>query len=131
MPDRKEVIEAIRSCWSIETSGAPDEWTPQNPAKGHCDVSSFVAWDYLGGDLVLSQVFVEGVQTEHHYSNRIDGEDFDLTREQFTGDEVISEVSIVEYDYLKNNQASMKPEVAARLELMRAAVRGVLGDPQG
>lgn len=130
MPDRDEVIEAIRNSWSVETSGTPEEWTPDNPAKGHCDVSSFVAWDYLGGDLVLSQVFVDGEMTEHHYSNRIDGEDFDLTREQFTGAEVINEIDVVKYDFLKSNQATLKPEVAGRLELMRAAVQPVLGEPR-
>ena len=129
MPNRQEVIEAIRSCWSVETSGHPEEWSRENPAKGQCDVSSFVAWDYLGGDLVLSKVLIDGEQTEHHYWNRIDGEDVDLTSEQFTGSEEFKEVAVVEDDYLRSNQGSMKAEVAARIALMRSAVQEVLGEP--
>ena len=56
---------------------------------------------------------------------RIDGEDFDLTQEQFTGDEVINEVAVVADEYLRNNQATMKPEVAARLKLAAQAIRFV------
>lgn len=129
MPDRREVIEAIRTSWSVETSAEPESWTSANPAKGQCEVSSFVAWEYLGGDLVLSQVFVDGEMTEHHYWNRIDGTDLDLTREQFTGDEEITEIRVHEHDFLQENRGSMKAELAERISILRSAVRSVVGDP--
>ena len=123
MPTREQVFDAIRSSWSIDTCGTPELWTKQNPALGQCDVSSFVAWDYLGGDLVLAKVFIDGKHTEHHYWNRIDGVDHDLTGQQYRGNEEVQEFSVVSSEQLRDNQASMKPEVGARLELMRAAVK--------
>lgn len=122
MPDREEIFEAIRSSWSIETCGEPEKWTPDNPAKGQCDASSFVAWEYLGGDLVLGKVLINGEQTEHHYWNRIDGEDFDLTRAQFVDGEDIVEVAVVENEFLKTNQGTMKAKVMARIGIMRDLV---------
>ena len=92
--DRPEVIRAIRASWSRETSADPDHWTVENPAKGHCDVSSFVAWEQLGGDLVLAQAFANGELQEHHYWNRIAGEDLDLTREQFEDDVEVREIGL-------------------------------------
>lgn len=126
MHDREEVFAAIRSSWSIETCGVPDQWTPKNPAKGQCDASSFVAWEYLGGDLVLGKVLVDGEQTEHHYWNRIDGVDFDLTREQFVNGEDVVEMAVVEDEFLSTKQETMKPEVMARIEVMRRLVRNQL-----
>lgn len=127
MDDRVRVIDAIRKSWSAETSSTPDEWSSDIPAKGQCDASSFVAWEYLGGDLVLGQVFVDGVQTEHHYWNRIEGEDLDLTREQFISGEDIRETAILGSDQLRTQQGSMKPDVASRIDVMRSLVRERLG----
>lgn len=126
MPTREEVFDAIRSSWSVDTCGTPELWSPENPALGQCDVSSFAAWDYLGGDLVLAKVFIDGEHTEHHYWNRINGEDHDLTGEQYRGNEEIREFSVVTDEYLRSNQATMKPDVAARLGVMRAAVEARL-----
>lgn len=130
MADREAVVEAIRACWSKETSSTTEGWTVENPAQGQCDVSSFVAWDYLGGDLVLARVFVDDKQIEHHYWNRIADADLDLTREQYTGSERIIEHAVLKDEFLRTNQRSMKPEVMARLEVMRAAVADRLG-PSG
>jgi len=127
MDDRERVIDAIRRSWSAETSGTPKEWSTKVPAKGQCDASSFVAWEYLGGDLVLGQVFVDGVQTEHHYWNRIEGEDLDLTGEQFVGGEDIREIAVLESDQLRTQQGSMKPDVVSRIDVMRSLVRERLG----
>lgn len=123
MPSKEQVFDAIRRSWTIDTCGTPELWSADNPALGQCDVSSFVAWDYLGGDIVLAKVYIDGEQTEHHYWNRIDGHDHDLTGEQYRSNEDVREFSVVADDYLRSNQNSLKPEVAARLELMRVAVR--------
>ena len=128
MPTRARVFDAIRRSWSVDTCGTPELWSKENPALGQCDVSSFVAWDYLGGDLVLAKVFIDGEHTEHHYWNRIDGVDHDLTGEQYQGVEEVREFSVVSGEYLRNNQATMKPNVVARLELMRAAVEAQLAE---
>lgn len=129
MTDRASVIDAIEASWSQQTSGTPDDWSAANPAKGHCDVSSFVAWEHLGGELVLGQVHVDGAFQEHHYWNRIDGVDLDLTRSQFSGDETITEHSVLDSDDLAANQASMRPELRARIAEFRAAVTAALDRP--
>ena len=115
-------MEAIRSSWSRDTSATPELWSEENPARGQCDASSFVAWEYLGGDLVLGKVFVDGEQTEHHYWNRIGGVDVDLTSDQFRAGESIRDATLVPSDHLHSNQASMREELARRIGLMRAAV---------
>ena len=67
--------------------------------------------------------------TEHHYSNRIDGVDLDLTREQFTGNEEIWEKAVLSSEQLAGNQDSMRPEYVARLDRFRRAVADRLTDP--
>ena len=125
--EREDVIQAIRDGWSVETS-AEDEWSPENPAKGQCEVSSFVAWQYLGGDLVLAQVFLNGEQLEHHYWNRINGEDVDLTREQFRRQEEIVEVNVLQDAFLAENMNTMKPEVLGRINVLRERVAASLDE---
>ena len=120
--DREDVIEAIRESWTRETSAAPDEWDPDNPARGQCDVSSFVLWEHLGGDLVEAEVFVEGTKTEHHYWNRVGDEDIDITGEQFTGDEVITEHRTLTAAAINTGRDQMRQELQSRIALLRTAV---------
>lgn len=127
MTDRSAVFDAIRSSWAADTA-AEDDWPEDNPARGQCEPSSFVAWRYLGGDLVLAKVLVDGEQTEHHYWNRIDGEDFDLTRQQFTNGEVIEEIRVLPSDFLADNLRTMKPDMLRRIELMSNRVSAILGE---
>lgn len=126
MATRQEVIEAIRASWTRETSSVPDEWSPQNPARGQCDASSFVFWERLGGNLVLASVYVDGVQTEHHYWNRIDGEDIDLTREQFVDGQDIQELEVVPDEYIRGHAPTIRHELRARIDSMRESVLGNL-----
>jgi len=129
MHERNTVIEAIRTCGARETSADPELWTQENRAKGHCDVSSFEAWEFLGGDLVLSHVLIDGELSEYHYWNRIDGQDLDLTREQFFGHEEIAEVTIVADAELQTRQAELKPDVRLRIEQFRRAAHAQLAAP--
>lgn len=66
MTQRAAVVEAIRSSWCVDTI-AEGDWNADNPSRGQCEPSSFVAWRFLGGDLVLGRVLVDGEQVEHHY----------------------------------------------------------------
>lgn len=128
MSDREAVFQAIRDGWSPETCGEPEKFSVDNPSWQQCDASAFVAWEYLGGDLVLGKVFVDGEQTEHHYWNRIDGEDFDLTRDQFRRGETIVEADVVSNEFLKENMETMKSDVLVRIEAMRQNVTKRLGE---
>lgn len=120
--DHQRLLEAIRAGWSRETSADPGRWTSANPALGQCEVASFVLWEHLGGALVLGRVLVDGEQTEHHYWNRIDDVDFDLTREQFRGHEVIEELLVLGEDAVRAKQAEIRPDLAGRIDLLRHTV---------
>lgn len=61
--------------WSIATSTV---WTPDNPAKGQCGVTSLVINDVLGGE-ILKTPMAEG----WHFYNRIFGKRYDFTSSQF------------------------------------------------
>lgn len=122
MHRRKRVIGAIRQSWTKDTSAVSDEWTPDNPARGQCDASSFVLWELFGGNLVLAEVFVDGDQTEHHYWNRIDGEDIDLTREQFINGEEIREKQVMPDEYMREKMPTMRSELRERVDRLRSSV---------
>ncbi len=127
MTDRSVVIAAIRSSWSAETC-AHETWGEDNPARGQCEPSSFVAWRYLGGDLVLASVLVDGEQVEHHYWNRIDGEDIDLTREQFVNGEVVEEIQVLPDEFLAANMSTMKPVMLRRISVLSERVASIVGE---
>ncbi|WP_031511078.1 YunG family protein [Streptomyces megasporus] len=92
---------ALRSSWAADTCSPSDitriEWTPENPAWGHCDITSLIVNDLLGGDLVVGEVFCDGRQEGHHWWNRLpSGIELDLTREQFIRGETVTGGRIVE-----------------------------------
>src|SRR5436190_24005415 len=90
-----ELEQAIRESWSLDTSDDPDEWSPDNPARGQCDITSLVVHDLLGGELLAADVFLDGERVEAHMWNRLpSGLEVDLTREQFRRGEVIGEPTV-------------------------------------
>lgn len=128
MNDISVVIDAIEASWCAETCPEPDKWSLGNPAYGQCEVSSFVAWEHLGGELVLGKVHLDGEFVEHHYWNRIDGTDIDLTRRQFKNGETITEEAVLAPDFITANRTSMRPEVSARIDRFGELVAAQLGD---
>lgn len=117
-----EVFDAIRASWTRATAAEPERWSPDRPAVGQCDVSSYVAWRYLGGDLVLCEVLVGGQRSEHHYFNRFLDGDVDLTVEQFVGNEHIVELSVLTSDDVVERSPSMRAELATRIDILHRAV---------
>ncbi len=79
----RDLYEALLKVWCPETC-APrmrEEWSPENPTRGQCSITAFLAQDIFGG-----QVF--GVPLEDgnfHCFNVVEGRSFDLTSEQFPG----------------------------------------------
>ncbi len=117
-----QLINAIRESWTQETCAVPEEWTPENSARGQCDVSSFVFWEHCGGSLVLAEVHRNGEQTEHHYWNRIDGKDIDLTLDQFVNGEELKEKTVLASDYVAHKIPTMRPELQQRIRILRESV---------
>jgi hypothetical protein len=94
MPDFATLEDAIRASWSAASCDPVDApWPPDNPSRGQCNVTALVVQDHAGGDLIMSTVsHADGTRQGHHFWNRLpDGTEVDLTREQFTGGEVVLE----------------------------------------
>ncbi|MEM7338792.1 MAG: hypothetical protein AAF467_09100 [Actinomycetota bacterium] len=122
MHDRYDVMVAIQAAWSSATTESPDAWSASNPAKGQCDVSSLVAMEHLGGDIVQGEVHLNGDFQEYHYWNRINGVDLDLTRSQFRRGEVITETGVLAGETVLRRQGQMRAELRDRLTLFRESV---------
>lgn len=87
-----ELEQAIRESWSLDTADESNEWTPENPSCGQCDITALVVHDHLGGELLGADVFLDGARVEGHMWNRLaSGVEVDLTREQFRRGEVVGE----------------------------------------
>ncbi len=81
--------KALQAAWSHETSYYPDAWTQAQPSWGQCAVSTLVAQDVLGGEILWSRVVLPSGETVSHYYNKINSEVIDLTRAQFPEGTVI------------------------------------------
>jgi hypothetical protein len=94
-----DVERAIRAAWDRETAFASDDYlakAPDRPSRGQCGTTALVVHDLLGGDLLVSDVTVDGVVDGVHYWNRLSGGlHLDLTRDQFTPDEVVQPPRVV------------------------------------
>jgi hypothetical protein len=111
---------AIRDSWSAETSDRPESWTPDNPAYQQCDVTTRVVRDYLGGEILVAGVVLDGRRVDRHAWNRLgSGLVIDLTREQFRGGEQLEAPVATEPVRIDRN-----PQ---RYELLAARVRATLG----
>ena len=86
------IEQAIRESWSLDTADEDDGWTPDNPSRGQCDITSLVVHDSFGGEILAADVHRDGERVEAHMWNRLSsGIEVDLTREQFRDGEVIGE----------------------------------------
>ena len=82
-PTLPQLLAALRQSWNAETSYAGSDWSLDNPALAQCVVSSLVAQDYLGGELVRYAVKGEDID-EMHYCNLLEGGVLlDTTRSQY------------------------------------------------
>jgi hypothetical protein len=87
-----QLEEAIRESWSLDTADEDDGWTPENPSRGQCDITTLVVHDLVGGQLLGADVYLDGARIEGHMWNRlVSGIDVDLTRDQFKRGEVVGE----------------------------------------
>lgn len=114
--------DAIRRAWSAETAADVKLWGPKNPAAGHCDVTSLLVRETIGGDLKVAQVFRNGELSEHHYWNVLpDGSELDLTSSQFDGSETFRDATLLDQFYF-DAAGPMNVELVRRFDLFRGAV---------
>jgi len=89
-----EVTVAIVASWSRETCYARDDYVERgrvgDRSRGQCGTTALVLNDFLGGDLIVADVFVDGQKDGVHYWNRLpDGRAVDLTVNQFQANEIL------------------------------------------
>ncbi|WP_225850907.1 hypothetical protein [Streptomyces sp. HPF1205] len=96
----RDLDQALWAGWAADTC-SPDDlarapWTPDNPAWGHCDLTALIVNDVFGGDLMLGEVYLDGVQQGFHYWNRLpSGVELDLTSEQFRRGQTVTGARVV------------------------------------
>ena len=87
-----ELEEAIRESWGPDTADPDDGWSAEIPSRGHCDITSLVVHDLLGGEFLTTDVYLDSERIMAHTWNRLEsGIEIDLTRDQFTSGEVFGE----------------------------------------
>ncbi|WP_436850421.1 YunG family protein [Streptomyces griseoloalbus] len=81
-----------------QTAARPRKaWQPDNPARGHCDITALVVNDLFGGELMGGEVHLDGSRHGYHWWNRLpSGVELDLTREQFRRGQTITAARAVE-----------------------------------
>jgi len=101
----EKLRNALLIAWSIESSTL---WKQHNPAAGQCGVTTLVANDFLGGDIVKTRF-----RDIWHFYNIIEGDRMDFTKSQFSApleysniasnrDEAFSDTNASQYAYLKS-----------------------------
>ncbi|MEU6393642.1 hypothetical protein [Streptomyces sp. NPDC046939] len=93
-----DLDRALRASWAADTCSPDDQpdWMLDNPAWGHCDITALVINDVLGGDLMVGEVHLDGVQHGFHWWNRLpSGVELDVTREQFMSGQVVTAARVV------------------------------------
>jgi hypothetical protein len=88
----------FRASWGADTCDpvARAEWTPERPADSQCGVTSMVAQDLLGGDLIHGEVQAGGERLWNHYWNRLpDGTEVDFTAEQIRPGQSVANGKVV------------------------------------
>lgn len=90
--------QALRTSWAEDTC-SPDnqaDWRAENPAWGHCDITSLIVNDLFGGELMVGEVHLDGEQHGFHWWNRLpSGVELDLTHEQFRDGQQVTEAQVV------------------------------------
>ena len=87
-----QLEDAIRRSWGPDTVEPNCGWSPDNPARGQCDVTALVVNDHVGGDLMAAEVVLDGRRVMAHMWNRLpSGIEIDLTREQFRDGETLED----------------------------------------
>ncbi|TLW93159.1 hypothetical protein FFT09_06970 [Saccharomonospora piscinae] len=114
---------ALRDCWDEQTCDPAVTWNPDNPAAGHCGVTSMALTELLGGVLLCAGVTLrDGTPNGMHYWNRLDnGLEIDITRDQFRDGEKLGHPST------ETPRRLPTARMATRYDLYAARVRDRLG----
>lgn len=80
--DTRWLREWFERAWAAETSVDPSGWSPTNPSWGQCAVTALNVQDIYGGKLMRAVVNGDS----HYWNVTPDGQEIDLTKDQFGGE---------------------------------------------
>lgn len=83
-PSIQQLMRALQNSWRKDTSFTPDEWSPRNPARGQCLVSTLVVQDYFGGDFRRYDVNGNNFEEIHYCNVLSSGATLDSTAIQYS-----------------------------------------------
>ena len=102
----------IAGSWNSMTSADSANWSRDNPAWGQCAITALIAQDFLGGEILRIDLSTHKdpkiSAMRSHYFNRINGNEVDFTRWQFSAD----------YNEFNLVLASQTPEIRTREYLL-------------
>ena len=115
-----DLYEALLKIW-CEYSCAPRMrayWSEDNMTLGQCSVTAFLAQDIFGG-----KVFgIHRPSGDVHCYNEANGKIFDLTSEQFGGEELIYSNNPEQF---REKHFKLKPEKEERYEYLKSELKRV------
>jgi hypothetical protein len=110
--------------WAADTSAAPAQWSPGNPARGQSAVTACIVQDVMGGSIVESVMLTPTGATVSHFCNDVDGLAIDLTPAEFPpGTTATDRVTERPGFATMRDYVLSLPGVAARYELLRSRLR--------
>ncbi len=112
-----DLYDALREIWCASTC-APrlrQRWTEDNCTLGQCSITSFLAQDIFGGEVMA----IPRPGGTVHCFNRIGDVDFDLTSEQYKENEISYEIRAVQ----SREQHFAKEEKRLRYEYLKAKLK--------
>lgn len=126
-PSFSQIISALQSSWAADTAFIAKEWSPDNPARGQCVVSSLVIQDYLGGDLGRYKVTADNLDEMHYYNVLPDGTILDTTGQQYNFPVTLQvlPVNFVGFASVREKRLS-ESETRQRYELLKSRVSTAL-----
>lgn len=110
--------DAIAKSWDADTS-SDSKWSEDNPALGQCAVTSLVIQDLYGGELLRGRVG----DTSHYWNLLPNGQEVDLTRDQFDSFEL--EATPITRD---RSYVLQFPDTDTRYQTLRQRVRSHLNE---
>ena len=116
----EELQNKLNKAWCAETSYYHEAWNSSNPAYGQCAVTALIVNDILGGEIVWAEVDLLDGKYESHYFNLVDGEEIDLTKEQFSNGIVVPKGLPKTKGYLSTREFMLSNEnTERRYELLK------------
>lgn len=119
-----DVIDAIRSCWKVETTCWPNSWDKDdNPALGQEVATALVVKDLLGGFILIEKAIFSDGSTEIALSNILaDDIVVDITKVQYPSGTIFTQPKLVINDKQIQSQFLDDKDSLQRYNSLRLSV---------